>query len=75
MALPQEIKIIRKKAFLSQTEFGKRIGVSYTTVNRWETDKMRPSLPALKRIKEFCEKNEIDYAPLEAAYLATENEG
>ena len=72
MALSQEIKIVRKKALLSQKEFAKCLDVSYTTVNRWETDRMRPSISVLKRIKAFCEEHGIDYAPVEAAYLDTE---
>ena len=72
MALSNEIRIVRQKAFLSQTEFANRLNASYTTVNRWETNKMRPSLAMLKKIKAFCEENGIDYEPLEAAFLGRE---
>ena len=69
MTLSNEIKIVRQKAFLTQTEFARELSVSYTTVNRWETGKARPNLSAMKSIKEFCGKNDIDYSPLEAAWI------
>lgn len=36
MALSDAIIYIRKKGFYTQVEFAERIGVSYSTVNRWE---------------------------------------
>lgn len=37
MDYPKAIKEYREKYFLSQTDLGKILGVSYVTVNRWET--------------------------------------
>ena len=39
MSFSNEIVKVRKKAFLTQVEFAKEIGVSFSTVNRWENDK------------------------------------
>ncbi len=69
MTLPSEIKIVRQKTFLSQTAFAQELGVSYTTVNRWETGKARPNLSAMKNIKDFCEKKKVDYTPVETAWI------
>ncbi len=69
MNLSSEIKIIRQKSFLTQTEFAKKLHVSYTTVNRWETGKARPNLTAMKELKQFCTDNDIDYNEAEKAWL------
>lgn len=61
MAFSEDIKKIRRKAFLTQEEFAKRIGVSYTTVNRWETGKAKPNLKTMKLIDEYCKENSIDF--------------
>ena len=50
MTPSSEIKIVRQKAFLTQPEFTKELGVSFTTVNRWEIGKARPDLSAMKRV-------------------------
>ncbi len=61
MSVSDEIKNIRRKCLLSQTEFAEAIGVSFSTVNRWENEKVIPNYQALKKIKKFCEKNNISF--------------
>lgn len=61
MSFAEDIKKIRRKAFLNQEAFAKQIGVSYTTVNRWETGKSKPNLKAMKLIDDYCKKNSIDF--------------
>ena len=39
MNLTNDIKIVRSKSLLSQETFAKTLGVSFTTVNRWEAKK------------------------------------
>ena len=55
------IKISRKAAGLTQEDFAKEIGVSFATVNRWETGKARPNLKTMKLIDDYCKRNEIDF--------------
>lgn len=69
MDLSTEIKIIRQKAFLTQEAFAKELGVSFSTVNRWEADKAHPNITAMKRIKEFCRKNGLPFDALESAWF------
>lgn len=57
----EEIKQIRQSAMLSQEAFAKALGVSFTTVNRWESGKSKPSYKALKQISDFCLKNGIAF--------------
>lgn len=61
MSFAEDIKKIRRKAFLTQEAFAKQIGVSYTTVNRWETGKSKPNLKAMKLIDDYCKKYSIDF--------------
>ena len=56
MSISSEIKDIRRKCLLNQTEFADAIGVSFSTVNRWENEKAIPNCQVLKKTKEFCKK-------------------
>ncbi len=69
MSLSKEIKMIRQRLFMTQTDFANALKVSYTTVNRWETGHARPNLSKMKEIKQFCNDNDIDYSPVETAWL------
>ena len=42
MPFSSEIKNFRLSCLMNQTEFGNALGVSFTTVNRWENGKARP---------------------------------
>lgn len=46
---------------MTQEDFAKEIGVSFATVNRWETGKTKPTIKAMKLIDEYCKKNNIDF--------------
>ena len=48
MSYSDEIKKIRKKCFLSQEAFGREIGVSFSSINRWEGGKSKPNMAAMK---------------------------
>lgn len=69
MQLSEMIKITRQKAFLSQETFASEMGVSVSTINRWETGKVRPNLSALKKIKLFCEHNNLPYSDIEQEWF------
>ena len=70
MSLSEEIILIRKKGFCTQMEFAERIGVSFSTVNRWETDKMSPNVSTMKRLKAYCEALNIEFGNVENTWLA-----
>lgn len=61
MSFSENIKIVRKKALLSQEAFAQALGVSFTTVNRWESGRCKPSYKGMKIINDFCKKNNIDF--------------
>lgn len=74
MSLPDSIKLIRQKLFLNQQEFADALGVGLTTVNRWEGGKSIPNLVAIKKIKQYCEKNDISFETVETEWLAARME-
>lgn len=61
MSFSNDIKDIRQKSLLSQEAFAQILGVSFTTVNRWETGKSKPSYKTMKLIDDFCKSNNIDF--------------
>ncbi len=68
MAYSDEIKAIRQKSFLSQEAFARELGVSFSSINRWECGKSRPNLSAMKKLKDYCESNNVDFTSLEEAW-------
>lgn len=72
MSFQEEIKNTRKKTFLTQEQFAIELGVSFATINRWESGKTRPNLTAMKSIKEYCIKNNVPYESLETEWLRNE---
>lgn len=69
MKLPEEIKRLRTRCFLTQDNFANKLGVTFSTVNRWEQGKSKPNLVAMKNIKTFCDENDIAYKDIEEAWL------
>lgn len=67
--LPETIKITRQKAFLSQDSFANELNVSVSTINRWETGKVKPNLTALKNLKEFCERHGLSFEDIEKEWF------
>ena len=69
MILPEEIKRLRTRCFLTQDNFANKLGVTFSTVNRWEQGKSKPNRVAMKNIKNFCDENDIAYKDIEEAWL------
>ena len=61
MGFCDDIREIRLKCFLSQETFAKELGVSFATVNRWESGKTKPTYKAMKLIDDFCRNRDIDF--------------
>jgi len=70
MLLSETIKVTRQKAFMSQEEFASALKVSTSTINRWETGKVKPNLTAMKNLKAFCHKHGLSYEDIEARWFA-----
>lgn len=51
---------LRVKLDISQTELAKILGVSFSSVNRWETGKFAPTIIAKEKLKEILKENNIE---------------
>ncbi len=54
--IAQTIREIRAALSVTQEQFASKIGVTYSTVNRWENNKCIPSPLAWRRIEELQKK-------------------
>lgn len=61
MDIGSKLKEIRKKGLMSQMDFAQELGVSFSTVNRWENNKAVPNYQARKKIKDFCDEKGIPF--------------
>ena len=57
---PEKINDLRKRLNLSQEEFAQKLGVSFTSVNRWENGQAKPSKLAKKQIEAFIKQSLIE---------------
>ena len=58
------IKKIRENASMTQQELAYELGVTFSSVNRWENNKSYPNQMAQKGIYNFCKKKNIPIADL-----------
>lgn len=60
MTFSEFVITVRKKLKLSQKQLASAINVSFSTINRWENDRVIPSNLAVKSFYDFCENNFIE---------------
>lgn len=53
------IKALREKMTLSQMEFAEVLGVSFASVNRWETGKHEPTIKIKRKLKALFREYDI----------------
>jgi len=56
MDYSKAIKAYREKNFLTQTDLAELLGVSFTTVNRWENGKFEPTMKMKKKLNDLFKK-------------------
>jgi putative transcriptional regulator len=54
--LAKKIRDLRSKLGLTQEQFAAKVGVTFSTVNRWESGKSKPSPLALKMIEKLARR-------------------
>ena len=47
---------LRSKLGMTQEQFAAKVGVTFSTVNRWESGKSKPSPLAMRQIEEHMER-------------------
>lgn len=67
------VKEIRQECYLSQQAFAEELGVSFSTVNRWEKSKAVPNYQTMKRLVGYCKKLNVDCKNLEEAWREIKN--
>lgn len=55
-SFPKLIKYVRSQLNLTQEELAHELGVSFSTINRWENDQTKPMKIALKQFIIYCEQ-------------------
>lgn len=55
----EKVKYVRGELQLSQTQLAREIGVSFATVNRWETHNIEPQYLTQIKFEKFCYQNRI----------------
>lgn len=63
MTFEEFIKDVRKQLTMSQEQLAKALSVNFSTINRWENGKAKPSNLAQKTFFDFCEGNFIEIPP------------
>ena len=53
------VKKLRNKLVLSQQEFAILLGVSFTSVNRWENGRSDPTIKIKRKILKLCKENGV----------------
>ena len=51
---------LRKKLILSRQELADLLGVSFSSVNRWEKGHHEPTIKIKRKIIELCKQNNIE---------------
>ncbi|MCF0118106.1 MAG: helix-turn-helix transcriptional regulator [Bacilli bacterium] len=53
------LKTIRSNLLVTQVEMAEILGVSFASVNRWETGKFEPTMKIKRKIMELCKQKNI----------------
>ena len=73
MNFSDAIKELRQKCYLSQQAFADELGVSFSTVNRWEKAKAIPNYQTMKRLVDYCKNTQVDCVDLERIWKESKN--
>ena len=60
MTYAEAIKKLRSKMLLTQMEFAEYLGVSFASINRWETGRFEPTMKVKRKLAPLFEKYEIE---------------
>lgn len=60
MTFSDKVKAVRNQLQITQEELAHKLGVSFATVNRWESGSYKPSKMGQRVFEKFVEENKID---------------
>lgn len=61
MTFGERVKKARAQLGLSQEKFAAKLGVSFSSVNRWEKGHFQPGYLAQAQFETFCRENGIEF--------------
>lgn len=61
MKFAEKVKKARIQLGFSQTELAEKLGVSFSTVNRWENGKTVPNNLTKKVVEDFCKSKGVNW--------------
>jgi len=59
MTFAEKVKFVRGQLYLTQKQLAEKLGVSFATVNRWESQGIEPKFLMMKKFDDFCKNNKI----------------
>ena len=60
MTYSEAIKKLRSKMLLTQMEFADYLGVSFASINRWETGRFEPTMKIKRKLAPIFRKYRIE---------------
>ena len=60
MTYAEAIKKLRGKMLLTQMEFAKYLGVSFASINRWETGRFEPTMKIKRKLAPLFQEYKIE---------------
>ena len=61
MRFSEKVKVARMKLLLTQEALAKELGVSFTTICRWEKGNREPQIVSQGKFYAFCESKGIKF--------------
>ena len=59
MTIDEILKSIRSEMAISQETLARDLNVSFSSLNRWENKKSKPSRLAIKQLKDYASQNNV----------------
>ena len=60
MTYAEAIKKLRNKMLLTQMEFAEYLGVSFASINRWETGRFEPTMKTKRKLAPLFKEHGIE---------------
>ena len=60
MTYAEAIKKLRSKMLLTQMEFAQFLGVSFASINRWETGRFKPTMKVKRKLARLFKEYGIE---------------
>ena len=60
MTYAEAIKKLRNKMLLTQMEFAEHLGVSFASINRWETGRFEPTMKIKRKLAPLFKEYRIE---------------